>query len=297
MKRRNLLQYSLLFAIGCTSEINTGKTSLDKLAITTPKKLNFAVTDVNGIKDLQRDYEAFRTSLQEILGIPVDFFPVENFVAAAPALLSGQVDIVFAGPSEYLILNTRAKAIPIIAIKRIDYHSIFVVRADSEIKSLAQLKGKTIAMRKVGSTSGHIAPLKMLIDAGLDPNTDFQIVMLDDKGVHNLKQGEVDVWATASDRYKNILETEGFSEKDFSIIAKGELLPNDVFIISNQMASEFVEKMRSLMLEHQKKLIQSLLVANANQKYKGGELISANDADYNMIREVYQKIGQGNFLQ
>ncbi|BDI20124.1 hypothetical protein ANSO36C_59260 [Nostoc cf. commune SO-36] len=80
------------------------------------------------------------------------------------------------------------------------------------------------------------------------------------------------------------------------MIFKGPLLPNDVFVASNQLASSFIEDMRSRMIQHQDKLIQSLVAAKANQKYKGGKLITANDADYNMIREVYQKIGQGNFL-
>ncbi|MDZ8081044.1 MAG: phosphate/phosphite/phosphonate ABC transporter substrate-binding protein [Nostoc sp. SerVER01] len=296
MKRRNLLWYSLLFAAGCTTGINSTNNNSEQLPVTAPKNLKFAVTDVAGIENLQRDFGVFRTTLEEILGVKIEFFPVENSTAAAPALLSREVDIVFAGPSEYLILNARAKAIPIIAIERINYHSIIVVRADSKIKLLSQLKGKTIAMRKIGSTSGHIAPTKLLIDAGLNPQTDFKTVMLDDKGVQALKKGEVDAWATASDRYKNILESEGLSEKDFSIIFTSKLLPNDVFVASNQLPSSFIEDMRSRMIKHQDKLIQSLVTAKANQKYKGSKLITANDTDYNIIREVYQKIGQGNFL-
>jgi phosphonate transport system substrate-binding protein len=292
MKRRKLLWYSLLFVFGCASEVNTA----DQLAITAPKKLKFAVTDVIGLEDLQRDYETFRATLEEVLGIPIEFFPVDNSTAAAPAMLSGEVDLVLAGPSEYLVLNARAKAIPVIAIRRINYHSLIVVRANSKIKSLVQLKGKTIAMRKVGSTSGHISPTKLLIDAGLDPNTDLKIVMLNDQGVVALKKGEVDAWATASDRYQNILDKAGLSEQDFSIIVTGPLLPSDVFVISNQMAANFVEKVRSQMMKNQDKLIQSLLVAQANQKYKGSQLVTANDSEYNIIREVYQKIGQGNFL-
>lgn len=293
MKRRQLLWYSLLFVIGCKSEVNP----TNPLAIIAPKKLRFAVTDVGGMKDLERDYGAFCTALEEVLGLPIELFPVDNSTAAAPALLSGEVDMVFAGPSEYLVLNSRAKAIPVIAVKRINYHSIIVVRTDSTIKAVNQLKGKTIAMRKVGSTSGHIAPTKLLMDVGLDPNTDLKIVMLDDKGILALKKGEVDAWATASDRYQNILASEGLSEQDFSILITGQLLPSDVFVVSNQMASNFIEDLRSRMINNQDKLIQSLVVSPANQKYQGAKLLPANDADYDMIREVYQKIGQGNFLK
>ncbi|MBD2346026.1 phosphate/phosphite/phosphonate ABC transporter substrate-binding protein [Anabaena subtropica] len=296
MKRRNLIRYSLLFIAGCNAKLNADNTR-GQSKIISPKKLSFAVTDVAGIEDLKRDFGYFCNTLEEVLNIKIELYPVDNPTAAVPALLSGKVDIVFAGPSEYLILNARAKAVPIIAIKRKDYHSIFVVSADNKIDSLAQLKGKTVAMRKIGSTSGHLVPTKLLLDAGLDPTTNVKIVMLDDDGASALKQGKVDAWTVSSDRYKNVIESQGLSEEDFKVIFKSSLLPHDIFVASNQLTSDFITDMRSRMIQHQEKLISSMLTAKENQKYRGSELIPAKDSDYNMIREVYQKIGQDNFLK
>lgn len=296
MKRRTFICRTILFLGGCTTGVSPINSSSQQSANSVPKKLKFAVADANGLEDLQQSYDAFRTALAEVLEIPIEFFPVQNRTGAASALQSGQVDIIFAGPSEYVILSSRAKAIPVVAIQRSQYYPIIVTRADSDIKSLSQLKGKTIAMRSIGSTSGHLAPTKMLIDAGLDPNTDVKIVMLGTSGIKALKKGEVQAWTIASDRYKNTLASEGFSENDFSILAKGQLLPSDLFVVSNQMNYEFIENMRSQMIANQDKLIKSLLVAEVNQPYKGSKFIAANDANYNMIREVYQKIGQGSFI-
>lgn len=286
-----------MFSFGCSTGMNSANhKSHERVAKTAVDRLKFAVTDVSGLEDLQRDFETFRTTLSSELGIRIEFFPVANYTAAAPAMLLGKIDIVFAGPSEYLILKNRAKAIPLVAIQRKQYHSIILVRTDSNIQSLSQLKGKTIAMRKVGSTSGHIAPIKLLMDAGLDPNKDYKIVMLDDKGVLALHQKEVDAWATASDRYKNILDTVGLSANNFRIIGTSPLLPSDLFVVSNQLASDLVEDIKNKMLKNQNKLLSSLLLAKANQKYLGGNFVTVEDSQYNMIREVYQKIGQGEFL-
>ncbi|NET02774.1 MAG: phosphate/phosphite/phosphonate ABC transporter substrate-binding protein [Sphaerospermopsis sp. SIO1G2] len=293
MQRRKLLLYSLLFMMGCTSGVKVQ----DQLAITQLNNLKLAVTDVIGIEDLKRDYGDLRRTLETVLRIPVELFPVDNYTAAVPALLSGNVDMVFAGPSEYLILQSRAKAIPVIAVNRVNYHSIIVVRADSDIKSVAQLKNKTIAMRQVGSTSGHIFPTKLLMDGGLDPNTDINIVMLGDKGVLELKNKVVDAWATSSDKYDNILASEGLSAQDFSILVKSNLLPSDVFVVSNQLAPNLIEKLRMEMINNQEKILKSLVAAATNYKYKDAKIVQANDSDYDTIREVYTKIGQGNYLQ
>ncbi|MUG97195.1 phosphate/phosphite/phosphonate ABC transporter substrate-binding protein [Scytonema sp. UIC 10036] len=293
MKRRNFLWYSLLFTVSCVKTANPNPT---QSVTTLSRKLKFAVTDINNIEKLQQDFGAFRKALAEVVGVEIELFNVENYTSAASSMLSGELDLVFAGPSEYLVLSSRAKAIPIVAIRRPNYHSIFVVNAKSKITSLRQLKGKTIAMRQVGSTSGHIFPIKMLMDAGLDPKKDVKIVMLHDKGIHALKKGEVDAWVIASDRYKNVLKKEGVSnDKEFSIIAEGKLLPSDVFMLNNQLAS-FVEDIRSRMLNNQDKLIKSLLISQSNQRYNKSQLLVAKDADYDVIRKVYQELGEGNFL-
>lgn len=294
MRRRHLIKSSLFFIAGCTASTNA---NINSSSSNVPKSLKLAVTDVTGIDDLTRDFGAFSNVLAEVLGIKIELFPVENPTAAAPALLSGNLDIAFAGPSEYLILKSRAKAIPVISVKRKNYHAIFVVRRDSNIKTLAQLKGKKIAMRKIGSTSGHIAPIGLLMEAGLDPKTDFEVIMLDNKGGKALKTGEVDAWNISSDRYQNVLESEGLSEQDFKIIFRGAELPSDIFVASNQLASSFIETLRSQMLKHQDKLIQSMLISSANRKYVGSQMLTANDADYDMIREVYKRIGQDSFLK
>ncbi|MEA5581411.1 phosphate/phosphite/phosphonate ABC transporter substrate-binding protein [Nodularia harveyana UHCC-0300] len=296
MKRRKLIGNFLLFIGGFVTGCNSLNSSSNELEKYTSKSLKFAVADAKGLEDLQINYGAFRTTLAEVLGIPIEFFPVENRTAAATALRSGQVDIVLAGPSEYVVLNSRAKAIPIVAIERNNYHPIIVVRADSNIKTLAELKGKTIAMRSIGSTSGHLAPIKMLIDAGLDPNSDVKIVILGDQGIQALNKSQVDAWTIASDRYQRILNSQGLFAKDFSILAQGKLLPSDVFVMNNQWPDKMIEIVRSRILEHQDQLLESLLVSEVNQPYKGSRFTPANDADYNVIREVYQKIGQGNFL-
>ena len=296
MRRRKLVCNLILFLGGCTAAVTPIESSSYNSGNSTSNYLKFAVADAMGLENLQRDYEPFRSTLEQVLGIPVRFFPVENRTAATPALQSGQIDIVLAGPSEYVVLKSRAKAVPIVAIQRLNYYPIILVRADSNIKSLVELKGKTIAMRKVGSTSGHLAPTKMLMDAGLDPITDVKILMLGNQGMQALKKGEVDAWTIASDRYKVLLESEDLSEKYFSVIAKGKLLPSDVFVMNSQLEFSVIEDVRSRMLQNHEKLLDSLLMTTVNQPYQGSQFMPANDADYNIIREVYQKIGLGYFL-
>ena len=62
--------------------------------------IKFAVTDINGLEELQVHYGAFVDVLEEITGDKVKFFPINNRTAAVEALANGHVDYVLTGPAE-----------------------------------------------------------------------------------------------------------------------------------------------------------------------------------------------------
>jgi phosphonate transport system substrate-binding protein len=295
MKRRRFLWYSLLLSSSCTVSNNLNQIS-NNSASDFSKKLRFTVTDVKGSQELQRDYETFRTVLEDISNIKIEFYPVESFIAAAPALQFSQVDLVLAGPSEYIILKVRAKAVPVVAITRPEYYPVIAVRADSGIKSISQLKGKKIAMRSKGGTAGHIYPTKLLLDAGLDPKSDVKLLFLGDRGMEALKKGEVDAIARSFSGYEKALKDANLSEKEFPAIASGLRLPSDIFVASDRLNPNFIKHLQNIILKHQDKLLQAILVSPDNEQFQGSKMTLAVDSDYNMIREVYKAIGEGDFI-
>jgi len=303
MKRRYFLGYSLFFAAGCASTTidfrGSQPSDLSHSASTPlPAKLRFAVTDTKGLAELQQDYDRFRTVLEAALNVPIEFFPVEDYFTAAVALQSDQVDLVWADPSVYVAIRARTNAVPIVTITRPDYRTIIVVRADSGIQTLADLTGKTIDMLELGSTASHIGGIKMLIDAGLNPQTDFKVILPGTHSLKTLKDGEAQAWARPLHRYKIVLQSEGESEQDYPIIAQGQLLPGDVLVLSSQLSSAVMKEIQSRILQNQTALLQAIdSTENLASRFRGATLIPANDADYDMVREAYRAIGQDTFLQ
>ncbi|MFX8094745.1 PhnD/SsuA/transferrin family substrate-binding protein, partial [Acinetobacter baumannii] len=49
------------------------------------------------------------------------------------------------------------------------YYSSLIVRADSPYHSLADLKGKALAVVDYNSTSGYLMPMHAMRQAGIDP--------------------------------------------------------------------------------------------------------------------------------
>ena len=298
MKRRNFLLYSFLLAAGCTAATSETNPQSDTPQLQPLSKLRFAVTDATGVEDLERDYEPFRAALEKALDLPVEFFPVEDYFAAAAALQSNAVDLVWAGPSEYVVIKARTNAVPIVELPRPEYYTVLWVKADSGIKSIAELKGKTIDVRKDGSTVSHLGAVKLLLDAGLDPRTDVTLITSGEYSLKPLETGAADAMTRAPYRYQNALTEAEVSESEYPVIAKGQQLPGDIFILSSHLEAARQADIQARMLANQQDLMAAIAAVESLEfRFRGSSLVEADDAVYDVIREVYTAIGQGDFIQ
>lgn len=297
MKRRDFLSYSALFLSGCTGATVADSPSPSLAPMSDrPTELKFAVTDLSGLEELEQNFEPFRQELEKVIGIPISFYPVPNYSAAAPALLANDLDLAFAGPSEYLLLRARAQSEPLVEVSRQNYYSVIMTRKDSGITSLEDLTGKTVAMRSEGSTAGHIFPMKLFMDVGVNPQ-DLQVKMLNKQGIDALRAGEVDAWTDSHDRYVELVKEPGLEGTEITVLKKGDPLPGDVFVANHSLGMDFIQELRSAMLTHQEPLLSALASSEANDKYLGSSMLVAQDSNYDTMRSIYRAIGLESAIQ
>ena len=64
------------------------------------KEVRLAVTDIEGLEMLQREFGAFKDLLSQYSGSKINFFQVPNRTAAVEAVKSKKVDMILTGPAE-----------------------------------------------------------------------------------------------------------------------------------------------------------------------------------------------------
>jgi phosphonate transport system substrate-binding protein len=152
-----------------------------------------AVTDVEGMERLQLEWGPFKEALETATGETFEFFAVNSRTAAAEALRGETVDFVVSGPAEYVVINKLTDATALIGLGRPDYHCAIIVRADSGINTMQDLKGKKVAFGDIGSTSNMLCPMQVLADHGIDPINDIEKIHTSRNIAHEaLKAGDVD---------------------------------------------------------------------------------------------------------
>ncbi|SDL50993.1 phosphonate transport system substrate-binding protein [Franzmannia pantelleriensis] len=255
-----------------------------------PTTLRFADTGIEGTEELQRAFQEFVDEVESRLGVEVEFFPVGNRTTAINALRFEQVDIVLAGPSEYVLMAERVEGIqPISAIVRPEYYSVFIAPTDSDIESLEDLRGKHVAMKDHGSTTGHIMPSYMLHQAGLDIDRDLQITLLDGARMQALASGEVDAVGTGVRDFAPFAAQH--EEGAYRIIERGQDMPGDPMVAGPHIAADCVAEIQEAFMADPDGLLQAILAPGERDKYVGAEMVYVDDSEYDMVRESYSLLG------
>ncbi|MGV9801401.1 phosphate/phosphite/phosphonate ABC transporter substrate-binding protein [Mycobacterium sp. NPDC003449] len=260
-----------------------------------PGTVRMAVTDLQGLEELQREFGAFESEFEKQSGLDLEFFAVNDRTAAAAALQADRVDVVFTGPAEYVVIHERTGAEPIVAIERDGYHSCIYTRADSGITDLDGLRGKKVAMSDVGSTSGHLGPAQMLVDAGINPSTDLEVLTVGDAVHASLKRGDVAAVGIGYHDYQQFMADD--DPAGYRMLAEGPTLPPDLLMARAGLDDQTVTTIRDTFQDHFDVLLPAMLEGKDNAKYQNAKLVSVTDTDYDEVRSMYRAVGVDDFSE
>lgn len=259
--------------------------------------VRLAVTDLVGLEELQREFGAFRDTLEDATGYDIEFLPVTNRTAAVEALRFEKVDFVLTGPAEYVVMQKRADARVVVGFSRPDYFAVVITMADSPYTSVADLAGQKVGLGSVGSTSKHLGPIQALADAGADPLEDMDIVHTKVPVMwEGLKRGDLAAIGINHINFLTLREQEmeagGLQPGAFRVIARGPDLPNDVLMAGAHVDQSVVDQVRDGITSHSDELVAAILEGQDNQKYAGMRFISnIRDSHYDYVRSMYATAG------
>lgn len=181
-----------------------------------------------------------KTNVLPLNGVKGDF---KSFTYGAPlseAALAGELDVAFVGDQPAITLMSKSDDWKIVG-RLMDFRVGIVVPANSAIKSIADLKGKTLGVPFGSST--HRVALQQLQAAGLIPNQDVKILNIDIQEQNEIvKSGGSDSWkgldAFASwDHHIANYENKGWARLITNNTALGVIMMSDKYMKANPDAA------------------------------------------------------------
>jgi len=144
----------------------------------------FGVHPYKNPAELATIFKPLISLLEAETGAKVSFRSAKDYEAFNQAVLKGEIDIFFMGPSIYAELSSlhpdKVRLVATALSKgKPTFKGVIVAKKDGPINSLADLKGKKIAFGDRDSTLSCYIPAAMLMDAGV-----FDSVKYDFTGKH-----------------------------------------------------------------------------------------------------------------
>ena len=202
----------------------------------------------------------FAGYLTRELGVKVTLRVANDYTAVIEGQKNRQIHIGQYGPGSYARASTvsNGNVIPFATLRNsggvIGYYSVMYVRADSEYKSVADLKGKILGLVDVESTSGFKAPAFFLADQGFAVEKHFKLAQTTgshENAIFALSTGTVDAavnwWNGEDDSNLRRMLTKGvlknpdgtpMTPSDFRIVWKSPMLPGSPFAMLADMPED-----------------------------------------------------------
>jgi phosphonate transport system substrate-binding protein len=254
----------------------------------------FAVTDIVGLEELQREFTAFQDALERYTGHRFQLFPVTGRTIVVESFRNRRLDFALIGPAEYVAVHSRTEVLPLVGLQRENYRAALIARANSGLNSIQDLAGKKIAFGDFGSTSYHLAPLQLLAENGMNDTSRVQMVNVN-KYVSwkSLLRSQVDAIGFNYNRFEQfIAEDPKIRREDFRVLAVTPILPSDLFIAGSHVPASVREKVRLAFQEHGESLLDAMLQGKRNAKYLNMSFkTNITNDDYQYIRQMYKTAG------
>jgi phosphonate transport system substrate-binding protein len=149
----------------------------------------------------------------------------------------------------------RAGYVPVCAMARADgtysYEAKILVAADSPVRSLQDLRGKSVGVTTMRSLSSYKLPVMVLWQEGLRPYEDYEPLALanQDHGVKGVASGSIAATTVANDYLKRILKREKLDESRFRTVYKSKSFPPACFGYNHRLKRDFADKVRDAFLQ------------------------------------------------
>ena len=282
-----------------SSHTTTATAAASKAASTTVScphsPVRFAVEPYDTGPALESAYKSLASDLQTGLGCPVTLTISNSYVAEIEAMRADQLEIGEFGPLGYVLAHKLAGAQPVAAFgdtngKPDIYTAGIWVPKGSSIKTLAQLKGKTLALSSTTSTSGGLYPISALINAGFKCTpAACQGVNIKFAGSHTasllaLTHGSVDAAEVNSQQQASATKAKEFKAADYRQIWKSSPIINDPITVRGDLPAAFRAKVATVLLgltAAQVSTVDTELGTASN-----GPMVAATDGLYDPVRAV-----------
>lgn len=238
---------ALVMAAGCGGGEEESSAAAQDGAGEMPDPLVMGLIPAESNQEVLRDYEPLVKYLSEELGVEVEPYTATDYSGIIEAMRSGKVDVAWFGPLSYVlaedVAGAEAVAVPFEEEgEEPIYKSVMLTQdGNDEIQAVEDVAGKTFSFVDPASTSGNLYPRKMMLDAGVDPETDLAEAKFaggHDASILAVANGSVEAGASWDGQLQQMIDAGAVEEDAVKVVAESDPIPKDPVAVRGDLSEE-----------------------------------------------------------
>jgi len=244
-------------------------------------------------EEMVQKFEPMRLHLEKKLGQKVKVYTATDYAGVIEGMKKKRVDVAWFGPLSYYLAEQEAGAEAFaVGIREggttHTYKSLFIAPCDSGVKSIKDLKGKSVAFVDPASTSGGLMPTYMVKkETGMMPQQFFGKFTY--SGSHDaaelaVKNKTVDAAADNDITYEKMLAKGLITKQTNCVIKESDPLPGSPLVYRKDLPAATKQKIRDAILNAHKEI---KVTGYGNLSH----YVAVGPEDYQMIRDMVKELG------
>lgn len=243
--------------------------------------------------------------LGKVINMDVKEIQASDYTAIIEALRTGKADMAYMGALAVAMGAERAGVTPIVMKApngdkaQAVYHSVFVTQKDnSEINSIKDFKGKTIAFVDPDSTSGNLVPTSEIMKAFPDLHLTnekihtngefFEAVSFSGKhqaGLQAVIKGDVDIVPISDQIMASEFKNGNADENAVKVVHSSAAIPAEAMVVSKTVNEDLRKTLTKFLVEYNNKDYFDKVIKKADARF-----VECSMEDYQPIVELNKNI-------
>lgn len=243
--------------------------------------------------------------LGKVINMDVKEIQASDYTAIIEALRTGKADMAHMGALAVAMGAERAGVTPIVMKApngdkaQAVYHSVFVTQKDnSEINSIKDFKGKTIAFVDPDSTSGNLVPTSEIMKAFPDLHLTnekihtngefFEAVSFSGKhqaGLQAVIKGDVDIVPISDQIMASEFKNGNADENAVKVVHSSAAIPAEAMVVSKTVNEDLKKTLTKFLVEYNNKDYFDKVIKKADARF-----VECSMEDYQPIVELNKNI-------
>jgi len=253
-----------------------------------PDTLKVALLPDENASELIKRNQPLKDYLESTLDKKVQLIVTTDYSSMIEAMRFGRIDLAYFGPLSYVLAKSKSEIEPFAAMLvdgKPTYRSVLIANVDSGVESYADLKDKKMVYGDRASTSSHLIPKTVLVEAGLKADEDYQqhFVGSHDAVAVNVANGNADAGGLSEVIFKHVLETGLIDPAKVKVLGYSGEYPQYPWAMRSNVDADLKASIKNAFV--------NLDDPTVLESFKAEGFAPIEDADYDIIRDMGSLLG------